>query len=234
MKPKTSFLTLALGLILTSFACQDQSVVAPDDAMVPDDLVAAFGKPDCTDPDSTHPKCQDDDPQPGDDPTLELGGLLVGFSSTDVTWKSKKGIFSMHAPFDPKIQYTGGALNLADCKTQGPRGSELLAAFMAGEFEGKVSNIFVDEGMEGLESPEHRVFVLVEGVTVRYYWIGPRYTVGEDLLSDATFTDISIDGGPTKYELTGGVIGMRDTRPPSSHTQVACPYTGTVTVTLTR
>ena len=84
------------------------------------------------------------------------------------------------------------------------------------------------------ESPDHRIFVLVEGEILRYFWIGPRYTVGEFLRSDATFSREVQGDGSIQFTLTGGVIGMRDTGSPKNHTQVACPYTGEVTVTLTR
>ena len=50
MKPKSTFLTLVFGLVVTLFACQDQSVVAPDDVISPDNLVTMFGKPQCVDP----------------------------------------------------------------------------------------------------------------------------------------------------------------------------------------
>jgi len=72
-----------------------------------------------------------------------------------------------------------------------------------------------------------------EGV-VRYFWVGP---LGEFDGSSATvseFVDSWDADGTITYTLTGGVLGVRDTGSPSSVVKIACPYTGSVTVTVNK
>ncbi|NNM05556.1 MAG: hypothetical protein HKO65_10670, partial [Gemmatimonadetes bacterium] len=223
MKIRAGLLTLALGLTVGLFACQDQSVVAPDDVMSPEAMVMAGV--DC-DARPDHPKCGGGGGDDGISPSLMLGGIdgvdsdLDGFSSTDVTSKTKKGIFSMHAPFYPVIKYTGGALTTDHCTLlHGPAVGPLLDAVAGPDFsevDGSLTNIFFDENVEnGTASLEHRIFVLgVEGSVVRYYQFGPWYNAeAKEWEHPATFvrTDDPDDGDVSTFTLTGGVLYLRDT-----------------------
>ena len=241
MKPKSVVLTLTLGLMAGLFACQDQGVVAPDDVISPDGVVVSSA-PCWKDP--TQPKCQDDPDPPSGGPTLDFSGVLVGFAATDVSYGSKKGIFSATVTERNSITATAH-LVLGDdqswedfrgeCKAQ-PVGlrAEELKGYLDGGLVGILANAFVDEDKIDEASPDHRIISLVEGDVVRYFWIGPRYTVGEAFPSDATVTDWLETDATIEYTLTGGVIGVRDTGSPKDNVQIACPNYGSVKVTLTK
>lgn len=121
MKLKSLCLTLALGFMAGLFACQDGGVVAPDDVISPDNLVATFGKPDKTCPDGgTWPKCEDDDGGDTGGNTASLtitGGMTGGMDGAGEGLEvaaDNGNILSIRAPKDLVAQLAASVFGFVD------------------------------------------------------------------------------------------------------------------------
>lgn len=216
------FLALGLGL----WACQDQ-VVDPEAADL--EFEAAFakggipGKP---------------GGEGGGEGTLTLADALTGTGQEDMEWSVKKGVFKAYATMEVKTHFSFEDEDKGDCRAipdWNARADELWEKLKS-ELTGKAANVHVD--IENPDGPSelHRVFSRVEGEVVRYFWVGPRYQF-EGMFPDDPMVSVAgfdLEESPIEYALSGGIVGVRDTGPPSRVVLIGCPFDGQVFVTVTK
>ena len=223
MKPRSTILMVVLGLAVALFGCQDQSVVAPDDVQP---QFAKGGKK----------------PPPNETARLDLTGVLSGTATTGVTWNYKKELFGIfterdvieaNLTIDPGSEGWNAYLEQCEALPEGDRADELMEHLRTG-LTGKLVNMYVDTGLIGSPSADHRIFSLVEDGVVSDLSIGPRSIFGADFPDDATVTGFEDTLERIHYTLTGGVIGLRGTGGPKDQVMIACPNLGYVEVTVTK
>jgi len=215
MKTRSLFLTLTLGLVAGLFACQDVGIMAPDD------LQPQFGKGGNKPP-------KDPPPPIG----AELAGLLNGTAAEGWSWNYKKDVFRANGSMEVDTDLSGIDVNDCMISPEDANADHLMDALSG--LSGTTAILRVDMANLEAASEVNRITSYVGEGVVRYFWVGP---LGEFDGSSATvseFVDSWDADGTITYTLTGGVLGVRDTGSPSSVVKIACPYTGSVTVTVNK
>ncbi|MGD2120582.1 MAG: hypothetical protein PVJ76_02505 [Gemmatimonadota bacterium] len=230
MKVRQVLLTLVAPVIVGLVACQDSGVVAPDEAISPDNPAALFGKPQCPEGSTLPwPKCNEDDG--GDDPDsntgtvwlqLTAGGGLVGGPeegrSIQVNNRNKLDMAGPSAVYSALI-LTHPTFDLDDgpCRVApgGASDAALLALagamWMASGGPGSTpapedfinTRILINKKKLGQESPDHFISIGYDtgDPDLGWIWLG----IGNEVLGgELGYTTVSgpeeVSEGPDTYQ----------------------------------
>jgi hypothetical protein len=217
MKPKVLGLTLALGLVAGLLACQDESIVSPND-LSPSFAVDCDKKP-------NHPHCPDP-PDPGGGSStvnvrLETG--VVGEQSGLEPASGKKDLFTVVLTNTVITNFTKSYENwlLGNC-TSDPEGADVdaLAPALLGE-SSTTTSVRADTTKLDEASDENRIGVFqIETDGVRYVQLGTSGLFPE--LSPKVTDWVSTDTQIT-FTMRGGVVIVRSDGSPSRAVKLVCP-----------